>query len=150
MLSCDCRGELTSEEKAADDEILEELKAVKQAAAQLIARQRKSWPSTYKSIHTVLAFRVLVEEYRHRLKEAYKLGCISQKMQHAVESQLELRIVRRQNTLGLLVRLVAAASVIWVGGTLREPFRPSRLCGLGADRLTLVLCDLQFFSGRIK
>ena len=121
-MSCDCRGELTSEEKAADDEILEELKAVKQAAAQLIARQRKSWPSTYKSIHTVLAFRgqnfspffpffspffrdfspvfwtVLVEEYRHRLKEAYKLGCISQKMQHAVESQLELRIVRDQNT----------------------------------------------------
>ena len=94
-----CRGELTSEEKAADDEILEELKAVKQAAAQLIARQRKSWPSTYKSIHTVLAFRVLVEEYRHRLKEAYKLGCISQKMQHAVESQLELRIVRHQDTL---------------------------------------------------
>ena len=144
MLSCDCRGELTSEEKAADDEILEELKAVKQAAAQLIARQRKSWPSTYKSIHTVLAFRVLVEEYRHRLKEAYKLGCISQKMQHAVESQLELRIVRHQNTLSApLVRLVAAASVIWVGGTLREPFRPSRLCGPGADRLTLV----QFFSG---
>ena len=112
-MSCDCRGELTSEEKAADDEILEELKAVKQAAAQLIARQRKSWPSTYKSIHTVLAFRVLVEEYRHRLKEAYKLGCISQKMQHAVESQLELRIVRDQNTLSaLLVRLVFAVPVV--------------------------------------
>ena len=111
------RGELTSEEKAADDEILEELKAVKQAAAQLIARQRKSWPSTYKSIHTVLAFRVLVEEYRHRLKEAYKLGCISQKMQHAVESQLELRIVRHQNTLSaLLVRLVFAVPVVWPEG----------------------------------
>ncbi len=47
----------------------------------------------------IIIFRVLEEEYRHRLKEAYKLGCISQKMQHAVESQLELRIVRHQNTL---------------------------------------------------
>ena len=120
-MSCDCRGELTSEEKAADDEILEELKAVKQAAAQLIARQRKSWPSTYKSIHTVLAFRVMVEEYRHRLKEAYKLGCISQKMQHAVESQLELRIVRR-HTLALSalpVRLVFA--VVWLASLSEVP-----------------------------
>ena len=123
MLSCDCRGELTSEEKAADDEILEELKAVKQAAAQLIARQRKSWPSTYKSIHTVLAFRVMVEEYRHRLKEAYKLGCISQKMQHAVESQLELRIVRRHTLAlsALLVQLVFAVPVVWLASLSEVP-----------------------------
>ena len=86
-------GTLTEEESAADDQILEELQAVKFAAKSLIAEQRRHLPNTYQAIHTVIAFRVVVDEYRHRLKKAYDMGCVSRKMQQAVESALEQRIV---------------------------------------------------------
>jgi hypothetical protein len=75
---------------------LEELNAVKTACTGLITEQRRYMPNTYKSIHTVIAFRVLVDEYKHRLKKGYEMGCLGRKMQQAVETRLEERIVRRR------------------------------------------------------
>ena len=85
---------LTDEEAAADDQVLAELAAVTQAARQLLSEQRRYMPNTYKAIHSVIAFRVVADEYRHRLRKAYHMGCLSMKMQRAVEVRLADRIVR--------------------------------------------------------
>ena len=88
-------GSLTDEEAAADDRILEELEAVKMSAKELVKEQRRFMPNTYTAIHSVIAFRVLVDEYCHRLKKGYEMGCLPLKMQRAVEDRLEARLVRR-------------------------------------------------------
>lgn len=87
-------GSLTDEEAAADDQVLEELEAVKKAAKSLIREQRRHMPNTYTAIHSVIAFRVLAEEYRHRLKKGYEMGCLSLRMLRAVEDRLAERFVR--------------------------------------------------------
>ena len=93
-LSSQSFGSLTDEEAAADDHILEELDAVKKSAQELVNEQRRFMPNTYTAIHSVIAFRVLVDEYCHRLKHCYEMGCLSLKMQRAVSDRLEARIVR--------------------------------------------------------
>jgi NhaP-type Na+/H+ or K+/H+ antiporter len=88
-------GTLTGEEAAADDEVLQELDAVKKAAREMIHEQRRCMPNTYTAIHSVIAFRVLAEEYRHRLKRGYEMGSVSLKMLRATEDCLEERFVRQ-------------------------------------------------------
>eukprot|EP01050_Picozoa_sp_SAG11_P003660 SAG11_NODE_213_length_12262_cov_8.391597_4_plen_153_part_00 len=59
----------------------------------MIYEQRQFYPNTYRIVHTVIALRALIYEYREYMKCTYDMGCIPLVMREHVEAVLEETIV---------------------------------------------------------